>query len=128
MDAKELRIGNWVINKTYPKEEQIECVQGFFDQYPVLLINSQPQETIEPIPITPEILEKAGFKQSIELVGGFLYCEDKSEEDFDIALIDGIATLQVESCNYGKPFKYLHQLQNIFYALTGEELQINLSE
>jgi hypothetical protein len=78
--------------------------------------------------LSPEILEKAGFKQSIELVGGFLYCEDKSEEDFDIALIDGIATLQVESCNYGKPFKYLHQLQNIFYSLTGEELQINLSE
>jgi hypothetical protein len=115
MDARELRIGNWVLDE---QGQSIQiCVKHFN------WVND-----LTPIPITPEILEKAGFKKSIELVGGFLYYEDNSKEDFDIALIDGIATLQVESCNYGKPFKYLHQLQNIFYSLTGEELQINLSE
>lgn len=26
----------------------------------------------------------------------------------------------------GKPFKYLHQLQNVYFALEGEELTVNL--
>ena len=80
---------------------------------------------ISPIPLTPEILEKAGFRQM---------------------LTDGWYVLRPDLCfngwangfKYYFPYNYLnmmgadirvyylHQLQNLYFALTGQELTINL--
>jgi hypothetical protein len=80
-------------------------------------------KNIEPIKLTPEILEKADF------VGGYEnYYDHKKLEGLQIQIDEnGCWLLNDEFTQYyGKPFKYLHQLQNLFYSLTGEELNIEL--
>lgn len=66
----------------------------------------------EGIPLTPEILEKCGFVQT-------------SAATFGNGII-GIYFGEGEYFyNHGKG-KYLHQLQNLYFALTGEELNCPL--
>lgn len=85
---------------------------------------SQFSEFISPIPITEEWLIKAGFSKSEYL-----------KNEFTIVRPSGwIMTI----CRYGdewdfqtgdiqqSTFKYIHQLQNLFHALTGEELTFDL--
>jgi hypothetical protein len=76
-----------------------------------------------PIPLTPEILEKAGFKfdgdfnsysiSSVILSKNYCLCSIGDEYLCELNRI-------------GKPIKHIHQLQNLYFALTGEELQIIL--
>lgn len=116
MTVQELRIGNWV---------NYMMIDGQF--HPQKIKSGQQIDEMghyqpEPIPLTPELLEKAGFtpeyrredttlykmdRISIDLdLGGWFYYEDTAIEDVDV--------------------KYVHQLQNLFYCLTGQELEINL--
>lgn len=127
MESKELRIGNWV-NATFQGETEAEQVEDICNG----LINPWTHEGIESnmntysgIPLTPEILLKAGFeKQDYEdafwyetewpTVGVLCTCdEDRGNYVFD----ENTDTLRIE---------YLHQLQNLYHSLTGEELTIIL--
>lgn len=87
-------------------------------------------EEIDPIPLTPEIMEKAGYKKDIENTGPPI------NEDLEVwhhewapvsFMIDNYGALII--CDYhvniNRP-KFVHQLQNLIFALTGEELQISL--
>ena len=104
MKANELRIGNWFIE--YEEPQQFDG-----DFYHL--------SDIKPIPLTREWLLKFGFTQinnrftlenfrfHIEKpcnYHGFLFCENH------IVITDKI--------------KHVHQLQNLYFALTGEELTI----
>lgn len=132
MKANELRIGNWVNN-------------GFDKPFQILGIISKGNtggyslSTLKPIPLTPEILEKAGFENDN---GEFTH---PNNTDFDLMFCcsdNGLwCAYNYGHTNYGpfeehehkpptalpicNPFKHLHQLQNIYFALTGEELEIN---
>lgn len=136
IDAKDLRIGNWV-NREYwnphPTEPSIELDSCFIysiqsDRVSVRISDKKviariPREKLQPIPLTPEILEKCGFEyifpdeHRLE-IGNFIFSID--EDEFQISV------KQLDSClrwiHLSNP-KYLHQLQNLYYALTGEELQ-----
>jgi len=104
----------------------------------------------DPIPLTPEILEKAGFvcdnKKMPKYrykVGAVIY-EFSIREHFgiengncgimgiaydpeDIDMGNGKTKKQgYEWCGFSWHIKYVHQLQNIFFALTHEELPIQL--
>lgn len=62
MDAKELMIGDWVYNSYHKKNikwdySEMFCPNGL----PVI------ERDIEPIPLTPEILELNGFKNIEEV-------------------------------------------------------------
>lgn len=79
------------------------------------------------IPLTPEWLERCGFEKFEDE-----YADIKvwSKSLIEIALKDGKFYLHA-SCTdpwynqcIGEPIEYLHQLQNLFFALTGGELQI----
>jgi len=89
-------------------------------------------ENYSPIPLSPEILEKCGF-----VFRNFTY-PDGSKADlysykiFQITIYytgDGFGLSWIlagsQSC-CGLQLLYLHQLQNLIHALTGEELNINL--
>lgn len=87
----------------------------------------------EPIPLTPEILEKCGFKKrrdeeylfSIDLDKHISIVVNK-DNFFPMLLQDAEFSggeLNVYSCNL---INYLHQLQNLYFALTGQELEVNL--
>ena len=87
----------------------------------------------KPIPLTPELLEKCGFewdsdkkthiqKETIEGALLTFYYEDNELDEIQFYSLDGM-----DYYRHPATFcKYLHQLQNIYYALTNVELNINL--
>lgn len=108
--ANELRIGNWVesFSKQYRKIDHLDIR----DVAEWRLI-----EPYRPIPLTPEILEKCGFKWH----GGDHYeLSDCWIEDYK----GGYRIVRPDFCK--TIFKNLHQLQNLYFTLTGNELTINL--
>jgi len=125
MNISELRIGNYVqvIHKGIGK-----VVAIFKDhiQFENTLGISQAEDTnIEPIPLTPDILDKCGFERGEAPWGGYL---------FSISYEEKIRIVRDEMMGWTWPLygttpvivRYLHQLQNLIHALTGKELEINL--
>lgn len=116
MQANELRLGNLVASVYTDHFFEITSIDEgrICTEDSSLNINH-----IEGIPLTPEILEKAGFD----------YVTDKTFESktFDIWVSEANGKYTFT----GRPdggilLEYLHQLQNLIYALTGQELIINL--
>lgn len=116
MEAKELRIGNW-IQSSSNKEYQInlswyECCKNSTEGRDIQL------DTL-PIPLTEEWLIEFGF-------------EYRTDTGFDgwysnPILGESIRIFEVENKWYKYSsahivIKYVHQLQNFYFALTGEEL------
>ena len=109
--ANDLRVGNWV-NVDYTsglKPRQIEAK---------VLNDKLYLGAIQPIPLTEEILLKCGFKKVNKIFyrKGALTIEIQSFGHFRISLDKKML------CNV----KHLHQLQNLYFALTNEELKIEL--
>lgn len=134
MTTRELMIGNWVKRKSSGNYQQVKEVLSSM----VLLENEPPLQqgkhmtipiqSVEPIPLTPSILEKCGFKKLEDF-----YWKDK----INIGYITNDEHFQVEVCHpclsgnklyesYVIDIPYLHQLQNYWPAWTGTELEINL--
>lgn len=74
---------------------------------------------IDPIPLSPQWLERMGFTNDPK--GSNSY----SKEDVKVFNFneDGIYKLW----NFNAEIQYVHQLQNLYFALTGKELTINES-
>ena len=115
MEAKELRIENYVIgydNKVFTWE---------LIDFDTLYNDVDVSEMCKPVPLTEEWLYKFGF--SFDKYGEYrkgrytLDCEytDKGVYNF---VIDNTTCIEVD-------VKYVHQLQNLYFSLTGEELIIN---
>lgn len=70
---------------------------------------------LQPIPLTPEILEKCGFEK-VEKLWGIIYERDRIRfsQDLNICKQKG---LTIEN-----RITSLHQLQNLFFVLTGEDI------
>lgn len=114
MKATELRIGNWV---QYNAFAGVVCSSDLFDIDKGII-------KAQPIPLTEEWLTRFGFSlgddgwYSICMPSGiFLAIEEDMYEvtvgqgaDFSHTLIE---------------LNYVHQLQNLYFALTGEELNQN---
>lgn len=106
MTPNELRIGNYV---WYAKDDIIELTHekiGWFIKIPTLY---------DPIPLTHEWVKKFGFKIS-NTVGGF-EAWDLKESSF--RLLDGKIPPRI-----GNAVQYVHQLQNLYFSLMGEELTV----
>lgn len=140
MKAQELRIGSIVYKGKQYGEEPVEAYEinqldlfqggntGVADYY----------REWKPIPLTPEWLEKFGFKFRVygnenteyDLNIGGTYCylhgwkkKDEKEVKIDFLYYDDDGTNEV-----GQVIKYVHQLQNLYFALTGEELTVKEKE
>lgn len=111
--ANELRIGNLVEGK----DGVILPVVAFA----VEAVNGDNRFGFNPIPLTPEILEKCGFEKNgcFYNVDNFqlMYGYTREEGKFFHFCLDEIVAFP--------PFKYLHELQNLYFALTGKELNVN---
>ena len=122
INSSELRIGNWVLDPAYglPMELDIDNME--------VLLGSRHFDGIDPIPLTTEILKKAGFviedgsesEQYALMVDNFLTIKIH-KDDFSWAF-SGLKESVTPSCGW---FKYVHQLQNLYFALTNQELPIN---
>lgn len=74
-------------------------------------------ENMEPIPLTSEILETCGFQ--LATTGGYY-------KDFEGTSILFFEKKGFFSLGYiGSQTKYLHQLQNLYFSITQEELPFN---
>ena len=116
MKLEELRVGNWVkIHIGYSKVLEVlsDCIntkdlEGVFD--------------FEPIPLTEEILLKCGFEDLGDLLLINIQGGEISYEYGCIYL--GMGHYYQESNQL--EIKNLHQLQNLYYSLTGKEINIEL--
>ena len=83
---------------------------------------------IEPIPLTEEWLLKFGFRyitEYSERYDGFAYVLDLGFIIIGNGVMGGdIIIFNSERKSTGKTIEYVHQLQNLFFALTGEELKL----
>lgn len=123
--ANELRMGNWVMydNRIF----KIHCIS---ETYPFLNteefgVGVVGFKNIEPIVLCPEILEKCGFEWSIYHQAwhkqGFVF--DLSERSVGGFFMHKSRLNSEIIC---PEIQYLHQLQNLYFALTNSELTINL--
>ena len=116
MKAQELRIGNYV--KLFLNHEDYDVIQIKIDD---LYYINQKNGIYEPIPLTEEWLEKFGYEWSIFHQAwhrlGFVF--DLSER--------GVMGYYMHMTKRNNEIVcpeiiYVHQLQNLYFALTGEEL------
>lgn len=129
MKPQELRIGN-KIWRPCCYDEVVEIRENGIigiDSLRGLLTYGE----IEPIPITEELLEKCGFKKDVDANNLYRYVIDDCL--FEIRLWDSGTFIKLE--NYCEDCvrkvrlpktPNLHQLQNAYYLVTGNELEIKL--
>jgi hypothetical protein len=131
MEANELRIGNYVDTYNEDIHYGIEYVynlsnmginESFPGQYRAVFSNPINDDLlIKPIPLTEEWLLKFGFMKS------------KVSSQFDKEKLTIQIANELEYHKKGRVYfnslaileesiKYVHQLQNLYFALTGEEL------
>lgn len=118
MGANELRIGNIVGYKGTSEIAFVELIHKNHFDCRDEFGEFTPNAKYEPIPLTEEWLLKFGFKR-IEVEGypvflNKIFAIEFYEEESDV-LFENISIAQI---------KYVHQLQNLYFALTGEELTI----
>lgn len=142
MKANELRIGNVVLNDRV--ENTIESINKDFCYVKSKQGNTfmAQLELIKPIPLTEEWLVKFGFEKHDSLIANSFSKSISRTEDLKelcvyidsgneyIHIRDGersypttadIITTLLNGDYHGRPF-YVHQIQNLYFALTGEEL------
>ena len=127
--SSELRIGNWVL---------ISGDESTIDAYDLY----DWSDPIDPIPLTEEWLIKFGFE---DLSDGYIFSIDvdqtfkfdwqkrhklrlsSTSTNFTEWELSGYLGEDKEAKHYAPiatDVKYVHQLQNLYFALTGEELTI----
>jgi hypothetical protein len=125
LKAKDLRIGN--IFDYYDQFVIVQKISNRFTEFGYFKDGTGFQRPFEshdfpkPIELTEDILLKCGFeKKGKRLSKGWFYLWNE-----DGKIIFALAEMHDEIGQY-LTIKYVHQLQNLYFALTGEELQINL--
>lgn len=136
MEANELRIGNCL---NFPCDSNIEEFSWFVSDIKYLnydydtkqcFVNDTPLDETKPISLTEEWLVRFGFlkKETNNEYGWYKNCLNRQlcwchsnfiSIEFNIGQCDEFTnTLLDIEC------KHVHQLQNLYFALTGEELTI----
>ena len=125
--ANELRVGNWVYAPNFIVYDNVSTAEmNDLSYYKIILISEiyGNNQLHEPISLTPEILEKCGLS-NVWIKESWMIVEDRSDLElfgYAMKVRNSSHTKEIEFAY----FKYLHQLQNLYFALTGEELIINL--
>jgi hypothetical protein len=116
MEARELRISNLV----YSNGEVVQIVQIERRYKEVYRINDvDNNQALKPIPLTEEWLLKFGFKWKNHSLNNdkIRIYSFKGNGDYSAHFTMGSNLIDIE-------LKYVHQLQNLVYALTGKELEL----
>jgi hypothetical protein len=123
MDAKELRSGNYILGLYQNEEDDLinETICEFkfyncYDNFYWVESKDGVEEYIgfKPIELTYQWLDKFGFEFKDAGDFGHYY----SLEDFD--LNQDYQPIDFDCIE----IKYVHQLQNVYFSLTGKELEI----
>ena len=122
MKSTELRIGNIIESRT---KHPVKANWG------TLKALENGEKTYFPIQLTEEWILKFGFKGSVNTNIYAIFSEVSNEinENYDVVFKiirtpDLFNNSITKSYRYENTYiKYVHQLQNIYFALTGNELQ-----
>lgn len=124
ISQNEIRIGN------YFKIKGELCKTHRKDFSEIHFSSSRCLARWEPIPLTPEILESCGFENG-EIIGGLTRMSVKEFSTATQGVFKGeycLTIIDAVPMRLDHRFRYMHQLQNLFFALTGQELTIKFSE
>ncbi len=132
MEARELRIGNLVIDTIDEQIKTIDCgkLKVCFDE----------NDVYEPIPLTEDWLLKLGFEKfpdlnEIEYIMDFNFSEkvqiyliyryrDGEIIKTQLSINNDKDDYENDWCDIPVNAMFVHQIQNLFHSLTGEELKI----
>ncbi|HEU4633848.1 MAG TPA: hypothetical protein VFS22_07685 [Flavisolibacter sp.] len=132
INANELRLGNYLMQKVFTRIITTPCTYQHFE-----LLNKGESKDLFPLVLKAELLEKCGFIENknypllpsarefrlvLPVIGSnqneiFAYIKN-NKECFARATANG---LPVSNNIY-----HLHQLQNLYFSLTGEEITIKI--
>lgn len=141
MEAKELRIGNLVYTS------KGACVEIIINDFYIEAYHPPLFEHLKPIPLTEEWLLKAGFK--LEILHHPCYTIQAHTFDWELLYVTimennlihfGVLlklpssevltvgdkeypTNQIRNLDFCFNLKYVHQLQNLYFSITGKELE-----
>lgn len=124
MEANELRIGNKVF---YTMENSVVEIQEikptevviWSSEYEMFVI--EPIDSIEPLPLTNQSLRLFGFDENNRIYIGL----DKSAKYLQVTQGGHVLILDSdEDFICISDIKNVHKLQNLFFALTGKELEL----
>jgi DNA modification methylase len=132
MKATELRIGNFVYNKAGEVDKVTAIVTTYktdteallIDNHFIGMLNEDFLVSVEygftnPIPITEDWLIKFGFEDRNDY-----WKKKKVKMVWSSRIIKTGERLGIRHEKYDH-IKYVHQLQNVYYAVTGEELTVS---
>lgn len=126
----EFRLGNYLMQKLHNRIKTVPCDYAHFEQ-----MQKGEIRDLFPVVLKAELLEKCGFRENpdypllpearefklaVPVQGNqknevFAYIKN-NKECFGRAMMNGLPA--------SNPFYHLHQLQNLYFALTGEELAV----
>lgn len=124
MEARELRIGNLVKSKNHPKDSVFIIYKIYENSVVALKSGSLYRfyiDELEPVPLTEELLLKFGFENTHRIDYGEL---KPCYAIFSLAIMLRHNSFFVDWIGGNTEIKYVHQLQNLYFDLTGEELTI----
>jgi hypothetical protein len=123
---RELRIGNLISRADLASQEPrfetiIELGEKAVTSGPIKVICDY--KDLNPIPLTEDILLKCGFKKiGTNFENGFLILHG----NLKTGTFDFLLNIPNESKYNVTVIQHLHQLQNLYFALTNQELEIKL--
>jgi hypothetical protein len=120
MKAAELRVGNLLLNPYSDEPEIVDRIKRSTALNTEWEVNEEHPDFFKPIPLTEEWLLKFGFRDNT-----LAYEIYKQVGDAGYSLVDDVGD---GSIWYVPPVKYVHQLQNLYFALTGTELELSVKE
>lgn len=119
--ANELRKGNKLLN-----DGCVVTVQFILDYLTVTTKQGNNitahLDLVKPIPLTPEIFQRLGFEEYTKTA----YRTVTKELDYVFQLAFTGRGYHSSNAYTNYPVLYVHQLQNLYFALTGKELEITL--
>lgn len=134
IDVKELRIGNLVICKNeicrinmINRGDVVEVSTIDSDSVKECLACEIMSDRLYPITLTEELILKCGFEELYSDSKGYVY--DINGVKFLRCYFDTPSFfIETDEDNklFDKPIDNLHQLQNLYFDLTGKELEVTL--
>jgi hypothetical protein len=121
MKANELRIGN-LVEKSLKSGQGRKLIDKIGCQDIVRLFENTGSFNYEPIPLTEEWLLKFRFERSNRIDLGEL---KPCYAIFSLAVMIRHNSFFIDWIGGNTEIKHVHQLQNLYFALTGEELTIS---
>lgn len=112
MKANELMIGYWVYSTFCDKPCKVVGVEQYESGYANVKVTNvsgvKDINSLIPIPLTPEILEKNGFEFLIDT----WYLQTEERKPIHIRFMDGFIAISINCNIIPMGLKYVHQLQH----------------